>query len=254
MTSSNSPAASYHQTIASLIDAIASTQGENIVRAAGLLADQVAADRLIHVFGVGGHSFIASEEMFWRAGGLANISPIYDLSLNVAAGGRKSTMLERVEGYGNRIIESRDLGPDDVLIITSAYGMNACTIDAALEAKRRGCKLISASSWAFAEATPAGFPARHSSNNNLHELADVPIDNKIPHGETVVRLAGLDQMVGGTCGLLASYCVQWLSIETVNVCLQRGIEPPVWKSANIIGGDAHNQTLFARFANRVKAL
>ena len=54
------------------------------------------------MYGVGGHSFVGSEEFFYRAGGLENISPMYELTLGLFAGGQKSTMLEREESVGDK--------------------------------------------------------------------------------------------------------------------------------------------------------
>jgi uncharacterized phosphosugar-binding protein len=214
----------------------------------------VRHDRLIHVYGVGGHSYVGSEEFFWRAGGLANINPMFEASLSLAGGGQKSTLLERQEGIGDKIVRAFQLGPDDLLIITSAYGMNACTIDAALEAQRRGCKIVGISSFEFAENTPRDFPARHSSGKNLFEIADVAIDNHVPHGEAVVAVPGFDQKVGGTCTVLTCFCINWLVIETVQRCLALGLTPPVWRSASVIGGDEANRRLIENYTRRVKAL
>ena len=113
------------------------SQQESVNAAARILMEQIRKDGLIHVYGVGGHSYVGSEEFFYRAGGLANISPMFELSLSLAGGGQKSTMLEREENIGDKIVKAHQLGPDNVLIITSAYGINACSIDAALEAKRK---------------------------------------------------------------------------------------------------------------------
>ena len=136
------------------LDTMTNTQQDAVNQAAQMFYEQVKADRLIHVYGVGGHSYVGSEEFFFRAGGLANISPMFEASLALGGGGQKSTMLEREENIGDKSVKAHHLGPDDILVITSVYGINACSIDAALEAKRRGCKVIAISSVAFAEATP----------------------------------------------------------------------------------------------------
>jgi uncharacterized phosphosugar-binding protein len=179
---------------------------------------------------------------------------MFEPSLSLAAGGQKSTLLEREENIGDKIVKAHHLGPEDVLVITSAYGINACTIDAAVEAKRRGCKVIGISSVAFAEATPRDFLARHSNQKNLGEIADVIIDNHVPHGETLLELDNYPQKVGGTCNVLACFCINWLVMEAIDLCLKNGVEPPVWKSANTIGGDEHNQQYLKKYTPRVKAL
>ncbi|HUX20454.1 MAG TPA: sugar isomerase domain-containing protein, partial [Spirochaetia bacterium] len=163
-------------------------------------------------------------------------------------------MLERLEGYGDKVVKAHHLGEGDVLIITSVYGMNACTIDAALEAKRRGCKLIAITSTVAAERTPPGFPARHSSRQNLHELADVTIDTHVPHGEVCLDVAELRQSLGGTCNILQCFCINALVIETALVCKRRGFDPPLWVSANIDGGDERNRALLDKYTPRVKSL
>jgi uncharacterized phosphosugar-binding protein len=253
----NSPgsiATRYRDGITARLAAITATQQAAINAAARLCFEQIKHDRLIHVYGVGGHSYVGSEEFFFRAGGLANISPMFEPSLSLAGGGQKSTMLERMENVGDKIVKAHHLGPDNLLIITSAYGINACSIDAALEAKRRGCKVIGISSVEFAENTPRDFVARHSCAKNLGEIVDVIIDNHIPHGETLIDLPGYPQRVGGTCNILACFCINWLVMETIDLCRKHGVEPPVWKSANTIGGDEHNRQYLEKFTPRVKAL
>jgi len=244
----------YFEKLLPLLAKINRTQGANIAAAANLLYEQIRKDGLIHVFGVGGHSFIGSEEFFWRAGGLANVSPIFDFSLGLFGGGIKSTMLERLDGYGERVIRSRHLGPEDLLIITSLYGMNACTLDAALTAKKAGCKVIGISSQSFAGSTPRNFPARHRSNKNLYEVADVHIDNHIPKSEGLVKLKKYPQIIGSASNTLQCFCINWLVVETIRKCLDNGVEPPVWTSANIPGGDEKNRRHIEKYVPLVKSL
>ena len=58
-------------------------QQENIQRAARLMADAIEQDRLINVYGGGGHTTLVMGEMFFRAGGLANINPLMETGLSV---------------------------------------------------------------------------------------------------------------------------------------------------------------------------
>jgi len=253
-TSPSDIAKRYRDGITERLTTMTNTQQDAVNRAAQMFFEQIKADRLIHVYGVGGHSYVGSEEFFYRAGGLANISPMFEASLSLAAGGQKSTLLERQENIGDKIVQAHQLGPDNLLVITSAYGINSCSIDAALEAKRRGCKVIAISSVAFAEATPRDFVARHSCQKNLGEIADVIIDNHVPHGETLMSLHDYPQKVGGTCNVLACFAINWLVMESIELCLKNGVEPPVWKSANTIGGDEHNEQYLKEYTPRVKAL
>lgn len=83
----------YYKNVIQILSTIREQEGENIKQAARLMVDRIKQDELIYVFGVGGHSFVGSEEFFYRAGGLANISPIYDLSLGLFAGARNPPYL-----------------------------------------------------------------------------------------------------------------------------------------------------------------
>ena len=72
----------YVQKVCERINWIAQTEKEPIRQAAGLLADAICRDRLIYVFGAGGHTSLAVGEMFFRVGGLANIYPICEHGLS----------------------------------------------------------------------------------------------------------------------------------------------------------------------------
>lgn len=252
-----SPAAAVGSRYFTFIEArlrrILATQAEAIERAAKRMAEVTAKDQLIHVYGAGGHSYIGSEEFFSRAGGLANINPLFEPSLALAGGGRKSTMLERVPGIGDKIVAAHELH-EALLIITSLYGINSATIDAAMEAKRRGCTVIGISSFEFAELTDADFPARHPSRQNLHNIVDIAIDNHVPHGEAALHLDGIPQPVGGTGTILQCFCINWLVLRTVEILISMGVEPPVWRSYNVEGGDEHNRYLVESYNHRIKML
>ena len=62
---------------------VADRQGDNIRKAAMLMADAIEADNLINVYAGGGHTTLAMGEMFFRAGGLANINPMMETALSV---------------------------------------------------------------------------------------------------------------------------------------------------------------------------
>ncbi len=245
---------SYLEKITALLTSIRQEESVSILMAAEIIKEQIARDRLITVFGVSGHSVIGCEEFFWRAGGLACVNPLFDLSLNLSGGGLKSTQLERVPGVGDKVLASQKVEHGDVIILTSIYGMNAATIDAAMEAKRKGMRIIAITSRHHASSTPRDFVARHPSGQNLADLADVTIDNHVPHGDCLMQFSGFDQPLGPCSTILVSFCVQWLVMETVRLCLEANIAPPVWRSANTVGGDEANAASLNRFLPRVKAL
>ena len=137
----------YLLTVQNLMGRILSEERDAMDRAAVKLCEQVAADRLIHIFGPGGHSNLAAQEVFFRAGGLMHVSAILDEGTLLSNGALRSMAIERTPGYGKVVIADRGFGPTDMLILVNAYGINAALIDAALEAKARGVFLIGVSSW-----------------------------------------------------------------------------------------------------------
>ena len=134
--------AAYLDRVVDLMRRIQAEEAKSIALAAEKLAEQIAADRLVHVYGPGGHSNLASQEIFFRAGGLMHISAILDEGTLLSSGALRSMAMERTPGYCRLVIKDQELGADDVLILVNAYGINAALIDAALEAKARGCFTI----------------------------------------------------------------------------------------------------------------
>jgi len=214
------------------------------------MADAIMRDELIHIIGTGGHSCMAAEELLWRAGGLAPINSILDAGINLVHGAKRSNIIERTEGYAKAVFDSYKIGlkPGEVIIIANAYGINAMTIDAALEAKKRGMKIIAVTGSVF------GDKARHSSNKNLYELADVWVDSNLPYGDAAVDIDGFAQKIAPTSTFCNSFSVNCLVIETIKLLVERGVTPPVWMSANLPGGDEANKAWEDKYASRVKHL
>src|SRR6476469_3977104 len=80
----------YLATTTSIMSEILSEEREPLTRAAGKLADQIEADRLVHVYGPGGHSNLAAQEIFFRAGGLMHVSAILDEGTLLSNGALRS--------------------------------------------------------------------------------------------------------------------------------------------------------------------
>lgn len=244
----------YFPKVVELLTKIEEEQYDNIAAAAKLMADAIENDRLIHVYGGGGHTTLPVGEMFFRAGGLCNINPCMETGLSVFNQAQKYLALERCVNYGRAIMEYYDLQKNDVLIIYHNIGTNAATIDAAMQAKEREARIIAVSSSEWQEKTPMDYELRHPSKKNLFELADVCIEDYNPHGDTVVKLEGFDTPIGPISNMTDFYIAHRLEIECAKECLARGIEPPFWRSANVPGGDEFNQRNLKKYSPRIKML
>ncbi|WP_342358602.1 SIS domain-containing protein [Terrarubrum flagellatum] len=246
--------ATYFERVTTLMKAIEIEERDALDRAAEKLADQIAADRLIHVFGPGGHSNLASQEIFFRAGGLMHVSAILDEGTLLSNGALRSMAMERTPGYGKLVIADRRLGEGDLLLLTNAYGINAALIDAALEAKRRNVFVIGVSSRRHAESTSLDHPARHPTKQNLHDIVDIAIDVKVPIGDAVMEIPGVGQPIAAVSTFANAFALNCLILRTVAKLAARGLEPPVWRSGNAPDGDEANARFIDRFRERVRAL
>lgn len=244
----------YLETAMELMQKIEKEQYDNMVTAARMMCEATLNDKLIHVYGGGGHTTLPVGEMFFRAGGLSNINPIMETGLSVFNQALKYLQMERCENFGRAIVKYYDLQPDDVLLIFHNIGINAATIDAALEAKACGAKIIAISSRYWQDGIPADYELRHSSGKNLFDLADVCIDDYNPVGDSVVNLPGFQTPIGPVSNLTDMYIAHRLEIETARLCLEQGVQPPMWKSANVPGGDEFNQALIEKYKPRIKML
>ena len=244
----------YFERIVSNLQQVNETQAENIRKAGSLMADAIEQDRLIHVYGGGGHTTLCMGEMFFRAGGLSNINPIMETGLSVFNQALKYLELERTVNYGSAIMKYANLQPGDLLIIFHNIGINPATIDAAMEAKKAGAKIIAVSSSHWQNEMPADHFIRHPSGKNLFDFADVCIDDLNPVGDAVVRIPGCDVPIAPISNVVDFYIAHLLEIETVSQCVQRGVTPPLWTSANTPGGDEKNAQLLKKYVPRVKML
>ncbi|MDR0335928.1 MAG: sugar isomerase domain-containing protein [Planctomycetaceae bacterium] len=254
MTNNQSCDFGYLDTTLKILRRIEKEQQQNIEKAAALMVDAIAADRLIHVYGGGGHTTLVMGEMFFRAGGLANINPIMETGLSVFNQALKYLELERCVNYGRSIVKYFDLQKDDLLLIFHNIGINAATIDAAQEAKDAGVKIVAISSSYWQQEMPPEHFIRHPSGKNLFDFADICIDDYNRVGDCVVTVPEFETPIAPNSNLVDFYIAHRLEIETVKQCIERKIEPPVWRSANTPNGDSFNKKFVEKYKSRVKML
>ena len=233
---------------------ILDSQAEKIAQAAGILADEIAKGKLAYAWGTGGHDNRSAEELLWRAGGLACVTVILDPGLSLMHGATKATKIERLPGYAKGVLDYYQIGKDDTLLLVNSYGVNALTIDAVHACRERGTRVIAVTSFEFPQSVPPGHPARHPSNENLHEIVDLVIDTAIPPGDAVMDIPGFPYKVAGISTLVNVFVLNVIVCGVVEKLVQAGVDPPVWVSANAPGGDAWNKRLLERYLGRIRHL
>ena len=223
---------------------VAESQHSNIQAASDLIVEAIISGRSIFSFGAS-HSFMTTEELVYRTGGLMLVNPIYPHGMNFSVRPLTATSgMERVLGLGNQLLAGSPAQEGDVLILTSTSGRNAVTIDMALEAEIRGIKTIGLTSLAYTQ----GVASRHPSGKKLADLCHVVIDNCVPLGDAAVEIPGFAQKIGPLSSVTGCAIVNSIISEVVTELVHRGVDPPVFVSANLDNGDAWNARLL--FENR----
>jgi uncharacterized phosphosugar-binding protein len=127
------------------LTAITRTQRTQLDQAADWVCETLKQDHFLYAFG-SGHSHALSEEVFYRAGGLARVIPILDENLMVHISASASTDWERKEGYAKHVLARYPMTSGDLLFIISNSGRNPVPVEMAIEAKARGARIIAISS------------------------------------------------------------------------------------------------------------
>lgn len=244
----------YYQEILANLESIMNLEEDSMRQAAEAIASHIEADNIFYVYGPGAHSNLATQEVFFRAGGLMHVSAILDEGTLLSSGALRSSAMERMPGYGRVVLENYNLKKGDLLIIVNAYGMNAATIDAALYAKEIGVKTIGICSFDHANQTPKDHPARHPSKQNLQEIVDIKIDSKIKLGDAVIDIEGQEQKVGAVSTFTNAFILNNIIIEVTRLLAKRNVQLPIWKSGNTAGGDEWNKQFISDFKGKIKNL
>ena len=238
-----STATRYIEYFQSKIQEVLDHEIPNIEKAAELMAQSCLKGGRIYVFG-SGHSHLIAEEMYVRAGGLALVHAILPPEMSLVNGMvTKSTALERLEGYGPAMVDLYRIDEKDTLMVVSNSGRNPVPVEMCLAAKAKGASVVALTSMKHTtECT-----SRHSSGKRIFEIADVTIDNRAEKGDSGLKIDGLETLIGPVSDGTGIAIAQALVNEVIDKLLQAGMEPPVFVSSNVDGGDAKNAALFEKY-------
>ncbi len=234
---------------------IEETQMENIQLAAKTMADSIECGRWVHTFGCG-HATIPVEEMYPRIGGFVGFHPIIELPLTFFTritgemGVHQFVFLERVEGYGVEIMKGYNFDTRDTMWLFSHSGINNVNIDVALEAKKKGMKVV-----VFGSAAEAkGKQTRHSSGKTIFDIGDIIVDTCAPIVDASVDLKNHQDKIGPVSTMAFITCV-WMTVTTVaEILADRGVKLFIHPSHNVPGDTTAKQRLddaLAEYKSRV---
>jgi uncharacterized phosphosugar-binding protein len=235
----------YAEVARAAVDRVLTEERDAVARAGAVLFEAVRAGGVIQAFGTG-HSRSVALELVGRAGGLvpANQLGIRDLVYYGGAAARDilDPTIEREPGLAARIWKLADIRPEDAFVVISNSGGNAAVVELAGLAVDNGHPLIAITSRAHTSRV---------SGLKLADLAGVVIDNGAPYGDAAVELPGGESIcpVSNLTGILIA---QLLVAEVSARFVAAGERPPVFRSANTPGGDAHNAALLDGYGTRVR--
>ena len=230
----------YLNSIVTILGRIEVEEAVKMAEAAEAVADVICRDGIVYTFGCG-HSHLSCLDTFYRAGGLACVSPILDEDLMLHDGAAKSSRMEKMSGIAAEAFRRAGVKKDDLVVVISASGKNAAPVEMCECAKAAGVKLVTVSSSAYVD---------HGAK--LLSLGDISIDCKVPYGDAVIDVG--EAKMGGLSTYASLFILNTILIEGAKKALAKGTRPPIYISGNVEGGTAKNVALEERYFGRVKRL
>ena len=237
----------YYTRVSEILAEAFAAERENIEAAAQVLARANEEHRSIFAFGCN-HAGLITLELFYRTGGMVTVNPIRapGMMLEISPITMTSQM-ERMPDYGRIILEGEPVKAGDVLIIHSVSGRNAVTIDMAEAAREKGMTVIVVTNM----NTATSVTSRHPSGKMLHDFASILIDNHGDKGDAAIQLEGFAQKLASTSTVVGAALLNAVTARASELLWERGIEPPVFMSGNIDGGDAYNKAVIAAHKDNI---
>ncbi|MGY5238350.1 SIS domain-containing protein [Clostridium tertium] len=234
----------YIDKIKDLIDVIEKEEKENMEKATEIIVKAILNKKAIFSFGAS-HAGILTEELYYRAGGLVVINPIFARNLMLDTSPITMTSeMERLEGYGTTVANKTNISEGDVVIVHSVSGRNPVSIEMAIESKKKGATVICITNLSYSKDVSS----RHSSGKNLYQVSDIVIDNHGEKGDACVEISGLNQKVSPTSTVAAVTIMNSIIAEATELLVKNGMDkPPIFYSANIDGGDELNRKIFEEY-------
>lgn len=238
----------YYQKVTDLLGEIFEKEGAAIEAAGKMLRETLEQGGLLYVFGCG-HSHMLAEELFYRAGGLAPVYPIFETAAMLHEGAAKSSQIERMSGYAAHVIVRYPIGEKDCLMISSTSGINPFSIEMAELARTKGAKVIGISSSHYRET-----PSRDAKGRHLPDVCDLCIDNHVPAGDAVVEVRDDGTKAGPVSTITTLAIANSIVLTACEKLREQGVQPQVFRSGNCPGADNYNAEILAEYMPRIRHL
>ncbi|AIM16276.1 SIS domain-containing protein [Neobacillus sedimentimangrovi] len=231
------------------IELVEKTEKGKMQKVAEKVAEVIQKGGIIQLFGCG-HSHLLTEEVFYRAGGLVPIKPIFVEPLMLHEGALRSSQLERQNDYAAEFLHKQDIRPEDLVFVLSTSGRNPVPVDVALFAKEKGAFVVGITSLEYSKSQPS----RHKSGRHLYNSVDVVIDNHSSKGDAALSYEKVMEPFGATSTVTGAVILNAVLAEAIKIMADNGFQPPVFLSGNIDGADDHNHQLIEKYRGRIPLL
>lgn len=237
----------YFAHVTELLGKVLETQQNTIRALAKKMYETAENGGKLFIFGCS-HASILAQEAFYRTGGLVIANPIMAKGLTLeTVPVTDTTVLERKPEYAHEILDNEPIGKGDLLIIHSVSGRNGVPVEMAIEAKKRGIYTAAITNITSSSACTS----RHPSGKRLFEVCDTVIDNCGCLGDAAIEIEGFRGKTAATSTVTGAAIVNSLCAEIVGLYVENGLEPPVFMSANVDGGDEYNEKMFRKYKDRI---
>lgn len=238
----------YMDKVTEILKVVKENESGVIQEAIDLMTEANLNKQSVFIFGAS-HAGILMEEMYYRAGGMMTINPIFGREVMLDRSPITFTsQMERLEGYGTSLASTVDFKENDVLILHSVSGRNPIIIDIAIAAREKGVKLIGLTNVSYSKSVTS----RHSSGKRLFEVVDIVIDNHGDIGDACCDIKGIEQKVGASSTVVGASILNTIIVETCQKLVDSGVKyPPIFYSANLDGGDQLNQDLYEQYKESI---
>ncbi len=199
-----------------------------VPQVAAAIATAYLDNHQIYAFG-SGHSHLLVEEMYYRAGGLNIVRPIWVPQLMLHQDPQQASRWEQTPGYSRTILDTVHWKAGDVVWLISNSGRNPLIVELAQAARGAHAVVIALLSRHHAETVEA----RSVSGEKLYDVADYVLDNGGVAGDAGFAVKEGWPLMFPTSTVVGASLVHWVWIEVAQRLQQAGAPPEVYTSFNL---------------------
>lgn len=223
------------------VHAVTAANTTAVRAAAQVVVDIARTGHVLHAAGAG-HSLAGVLEMFFRAGGLPFVNPLWHPDVLPLNGAARSTEAERRPGLGTQVARDAGLRAGDAVVVFSSSGINPYPVEIAARAQEAGARVVAVTSRVASAAAPL------RAGRRLADLADVVLDTLVPPGDVTWPTG--DPVTAPLSSLTNALCWNLVLVAALD------IDPdlPTWRSANTTGPADHNARLQEHYRRLVPSI